>query len=128
LLDNSLRLRISGMGVVAGPVWLAGQITGTEGYVGSAMSGLVAGLNAAFHLRGRPPLDFPPTTMIGALLNYISGAEARDFQPMKANFGLLPPLNVRVAGKRDRNTAYARRSLADLFSPQEAIAAIRSDR
>jgi len=127
LLDNSLRLRISAMGA-AGPVWLAGQITGTEGYVGSAMSGLVVGLNAACHLSGRPSLHFPPTTMIGALLHYVSGAEARDFQPMKANFGLLPPLSVRVVGRRERNNAYACRSLADLSPLQEAIAAMRSDR
>jgi methylenetetrahydrofolate--tRNA-(uracil-5-)-methyltransferase len=96
------------------PTWFAGQITGTEGYVGSAMSGLVAGLNAARTLRGRPPLAFPPTTMIGALLYYISHAEPKDFQPMKANFGLLPPLEKRVRRKAERYQAYARRALADL--------------
>jgi methylenetetrahydrofolate--tRNA-(uracil-5-)-methyltransferase len=96
------------------PTWFAGQITGTEGYVGSAMSGLVAGLNAARTLRGQPPLAFPPPTMIGALLHYISHAEPRDFQPMKANFGLLPPLEKRVRRKAERYQAYASRALADL--------------
>ena len=96
-----------------GCIWFAGQITGTEGYVGSAMSGLVAGLNAFRHVRGQSPLVFPQTSMIGALLYYISHAEPRDFQPMKANFGLMPPLEKRVRRKRDRYQAYARRALSD---------------
>jgi methylenetetrahydrofolate--tRNA-(uracil-5-)-methyltransferase len=113
LLDATLRLQppISNLQAAT---WFAGQITGTEGYVGSAMSGLVAGLNAARILRGRPPLAFPPTTMIGALLHYISHAEPKDFQPMKANFGLLPSLEKRVRHKVERYQAYARRALADL--------------
>jgi methylenetetrahydrofolate--tRNA-(uracil-5-)-methyltransferase len=103
------------------PIWFAGQITGTEGYVGSAMSGLVAGLNAARTLHGQPPLAFPPTTMIGALLHYISHAEPKDFQPMKANFGLLPPLDKRVRRKPDRYQAYAQRALADLQTVVELL-------
>jgi methylenetetrahydrofolate--tRNA-(uracil-5-)-methyltransferase len=99
-----------------GPIWFAGQITGTEGYVGSAMSGLVAGLNASRHLNGQPGLIFPQTTMIGALLYYVSHADSNDFQPMKANFGLMPPLEKRVRRKRDRYRTYARRSLSDLGS------------
>jgi len=123
LLDATLRLRtsvsnsqspISQSPTFQPPIWFAGQITGTEGYVGSAMSGLVAGLNAVRFLRGRPPLVFPPTTMIGALLHYISHADPKDFQPMKANFGLLPPLEKRVRRKRDRYQAYARRALTAL--------------
>jgi methylenetetrahydrofolate--tRNA-(uracil-5-)-methyltransferase len=98
------------------PVWFAGQITGTEGYIGSAMSGLVAGLNAARNLQGQPPLIFPKTTMIGALLHYISHAEPGDFQPMKANFGLMPPLEKRVRRKKERYQAYARRALSDFQS------------
>ncbi len=78
------------------------------------MSGLVAGLNAARTLRGQPPLTFPPTTMIGALLHYISHAEPKDFQPMKANFGLLPPLEKRARRKAERYQAYASLALADL--------------
>ncbi len=97
-------------------IWFAGQITGTEGYVGSAMSGLVAGLNASRYVRGLSPLVFPQTSMIGALLYYVSHAEPSDFQPMKANFGLMSPLEKRVRRKRDRYQAYARRALSDLGS------------
>jgi len=99
-----------------GPIWFAGQITGTEGYVGSAMSGLVAGLNATRYLRDQSALMFPETTMIGALLHYISHAEPKEFQPMKANFGLMPPLEKRIRRKRERYQAYARRALSDLQS------------
>jgi methylenetetrahydrofolate--tRNA-(uracil-5-)-methyltransferase len=112
LLDATLRFKSTGR--PGDCIWFAGQITGTEGYVGSAMSGLVAGINASRHLEGTPALVFPPTSMIGALLYYISHAEPSDFQPMKANFGLLPPLEKRVRRKRDRYQAYARRALSDL--------------
>ncbi|MGQ9599731.1 MAG: FADH(2)-oxidizing methylenetetrahydrofolate--tRNA-(uracil(54)-C(5))-methyltransferase TrmFO [Anaerolineae bacterium] len=94
-------------------LFFAGQITGTEGYVGSVASGLVAGLNAARWLAGRPLLTFPPTTLIGALCEYVSTASG-DFQPMKANFGLLPPLDPPIRSKQERYAAYARRALADL--------------
>jgi methylenetetrahydrofolate--tRNA-(uracil-5-)-methyltransferase len=113
LLDAWLRLRVADDQRRA-PLWLAGQITGTEGYVGSTLSGLVAGLNAVCHLRGLPPLALPTTTLSGALLRYIVSAEAGEFQPMKANFGLLPPLETPVRHKRERYQAYARRALADL--------------
>jgi methylenetetrahydrofolate--tRNA-(uracil-5-)-methyltransferase len=92
----------------------AGQITGTEGYVGSVGSGLVAGTNAARLVRGQRPVSFPPTTMIGALCSYVCSAAPGGFQPMKANFGLLPPLDPPVRKKRERYAAYARRALADL--------------
>ena len=92
----------------------AGQITGTEGYIGSVASGLVAGLNAARLVQGAEPVQFPPTTMIGALCDYISSAGAKGFQPMKANFGLLPPLVPPVRNKRERYSAYSQRALADL--------------
>ncbi len=95
-------------------LFFAGQITGTEGYVGSAMGGLVAGINAARLLHGLEPFVFPRTTMIGALLYYITHADPRDFQPMKANFGLLPPLERRVRNKRQRYQRYAGRALRDL--------------
>jgi len=113
LLDASLRLRAPALGSPP-PIWFAGQITGTEGYVGSAMGGLVAGLNAVRTWRGEAPLVFPPTTMIGALLHYISHAEPENFQPMKANFGLLPALERQVRRKRERYEAYSRRALSDL--------------
>ncbi len=115
LLDATLRLDLS-VADSRPPIWFAGQITGTEGYVGSAMSGLVAGLNATRFSRGQSPLVFPQTTMIGALLHYISHAAPKDFQPMKANFGLMPPLERRVRRKKERYQAYARRALGDLGS------------
>ena len=95
-------------------LFFAGQITGAEGYVGNIATGLVAGVNAARLLQGRPPLTFPITTMIGALCDYLAHADPRDFQPMKANFGLLPPLERPPRDRRERALAYARRALADL--------------
>ncbi len=95
-------------------LFFAGQITGTEGYVGSVASGFVAGLNAVRLATDGPPLAFPPTTMIGALCAYICNADPGHFQPMKANFGLLPPLEPPVRNKRERYAAYSRRALADL--------------
>ncbi|MCU0509152.1 MAG: methylenetetrahydrofolate--tRNA-(uracil(54)-C(5))-methyltransferase (FADH(2)-oxidizing) TrmFO [Anaerolineae bacterium] len=95
-------------------LFFAGQITGTEGYVGSAAGGLVAGINAWAALTGRAPWRLPPSTMLGALLRYITEADAASFQPMKANFGLLPELDPPVREKRRRYAAYAERALADL--------------
>ena len=91
-------------------LFFAGQITGTEGYVGSTMGGLVAGINLARQLRGEPLLAPPRTSMIGALLHYITHAEPKDFQPMKANMALLPELEPPVRNKRDRYAAYADRA------------------
>ncbi len=92
----------------------AGQITGTEGYVGSTMGGLVAGVNAVRLLRGEPLLTLPRTTMAGALLHYITHAEPDNFQPMKAAMGLLPDLEETVRNKRARYATYAERAEADL--------------
>jgi methylenetetrahydrofolate--tRNA-(uracil-5-)-methyltransferase len=97
-------------------VFFGGQITGTEGYVGSTTSGFVAGLNAARLVAGEALLSFPPTTMMGAMCHYVSSADPDRFQPMKANFGLLPSLDPPVRKKRERYAAYARRALADLES------------
>lgn len=96
-------------------LFFGGQITGTEGYIASAASGLVAGLNAARLIRGQPLLVFPPTTMIGALCRYVTTA-CGEFQPMKPNFGLLPPLERAPRRKRERHRAYAERALRDLES------------
>ena len=104
-------------------LFFAGQITGTEGYVGSVASGLVAGLNAARLSAGQPLVTFPPTTMIGALAHYVCNADPDGFQPMKANFGLFPPLEPPVRNKRQRYAAYARRALEDLeeFQAEHSI-------
>jgi methylenetetrahydrofolate--tRNA-(uracil-5-)-methyltransferase len=95
-------------------LFFGGQITGTEGYVGSTASGLVAGLNAAQLMTGESLIVFPPTTMLGALCRYVTSAEPKSFQPMKPNFGLMPPLERPVRRKRDRHRAYTQRALADL--------------
>jgi methylenetetrahydrofolate--tRNA-(uracil-5-)-methyltransferase len=95
-------------------LFFAGQITGVEGYVGNAATGLLAGLNAARLLRGRSTLTLPPTTMMGALCHYVTHAEPKDFQPMKANFGLMPPLEQRIRNKKARYQAYADRARRDL--------------
>jgi len=95
-------------------LFFAGQITGIEGYAGNAASGLLAGVNAARVLQGQPPVVLPRTTMLGALCHYITACEPAHFQPMKANFGLLPPLDDRVKAKAERYRAYAARALADL--------------
>lgn len=95
-------------------LFFAGQITGVEGYMGNAASGLVAGLNAARLIKGQPLITFPPTTMIGALCWYITHAEPKTFQPMKANFGLMPPLENPPKGKRDRARRYVERALTEM--------------
>lgn len=102
-------------------LFFAGQITGTEGYIGSIASGLVAGLNAARLAMGKELVAFPPTTMIGALSNYVCSATPDGFQPMKANFGLLPPLDPPVRNKRQRYAGYAERALRDLELYIEAV-------
>ncbi len=95
-------------------LFFAGQITGMEGYVGSTAGGLWAGLNIARVVSGQRPLTLPPVTMLGALLTYITAAEGANFQPMKANFGLLPPIEPLIRDKRQRYAAYAVRALAAL--------------
>ena len=92
----------------------AGQMTGVEGYVESASSGLVAGINAARLARGEAPLVFPETTCHGALAHYITTGEAEHFQPMNVNFGLLPPLSQRIRKKREKKQRLAERALADI--------------
>jgi methylenetetrahydrofolate--tRNA-(uracil-5-)-methyltransferase len=83
--------------------------------MGNIATGLLAGWNAARLVQGQVPLRLPPTTMLGALCEYITHADLADFQPMKANFGILPPLETTDRlGKRERAAAYAARALADL--------------
>ena len=94
-------------------LFFAGQIVGVEGYVGNAGTGLLAGVNAARLLTGGHPLILPPATMLGALCHYVTHAAAKEFQPMKANFGILPPLPPRP-GKQDNGRLYADRALTAL--------------
>lgn len=96
-------------------LFFAGQITGVEGYMGNIATGLLAGVNAARLHHSQAPLTLPQTTMLGALCHYVTHADLKDFQPMKANFGILPPLEfASKVGKRERGATYAERSLADL--------------
>jgi methylenetetrahydrofolate--tRNA-(uracil-5-)-methyltransferase len=95
-------------------VLFAGQIVGVEGYMGNIATGLLAGVNAVRLLNDEMPLTLPVSTMLGALLNYITHADLQDFQPMKANFGLLPPITAPARAKRDRSRQYAERALQAL--------------
>ena len=92
----------------------AGQITGVEGYVESTASGCLAALELARRLEGKPPLDFPQETAIGALALYISNQSVVNFQPMNVNYGLIPQLGYRVKGKRNKNAKLADRALEKL--------------
>jgi methylenetetrahydrofolate--tRNA-(uracil-5-)-methyltransferase len=92
-------------------LFFAGQITGVEGYMGNIATGLLAGLNAARLLNGQLPLELPVTNMLGALCYYITHAELKDFQPMKANFGLLPPLVDPIRNKKESKAAVVARAL-----------------
>ena len=90
----------------------AGQMTGVEGYVESAASGFLVGVETARRLTGKPPIDFPRETAIGALGLYVSNPSVTVFQPMNINFGIMPPLDHRVKGKRNKNAELSARSLA----------------
>ncbi|MBQ9680387.1 MAG: methylenetetrahydrofolate--tRNA-(uracil(54)-C(5))-methyltransferase (FADH(2)-oxidizing) TrmFO [Ruminococcus sp.] len=94
--------------------FFAGQLTGVEGYMESASSGLLCGINAARLLAGQDTVTLPPTTMMGAMARYISDPFVTDFQPMGANFGILPELVHRPRDKAERGQAYADRALSDL--------------
>lgn len=90
----------------------AGQMTGVEGYVESAASGMLVGIETAARILGLEPVNFPQETAIGALSLYISGGSVGDFQPMNINFGIISPLGYRVKGKRNKNAEISARSLA----------------
>ncbi|MBR3294623.1 MAG: methylenetetrahydrofolate--tRNA-(uracil(54)-C(5))-methyltransferase (FADH(2)-oxidizing) TrmFO [Oscillospiraceae bacterium] len=106
LLDRYYRLRSEPR------ISFAGQMTGVEGYVESAASGMLVGIETAARLLGLSPVNFPQETAIGALGLYISGGSVGDFQPMNINFGIISPLDHRVKGKRNKNAAISERSLA----------------
>ena len=115
LLDRYYRL-------MADPrVSFAGQMTGVEGYVESAASGFLAGVETARRLRGLPPVDFPQETAVGALGLYVSNRSVTVFQPMNINFGIMPPLGRRVKGKRNKNAELSRRSLEIIEKLRETV-------
>lgn len=113
LLDKHFNLRSNKR------FYFAGQMTGVEGYVESAASGLMAGLAAARAVLELPEVEFPDVTAHGALANYISNPAIENFQPMNINFGLIPPLTVRIRKKREKNAQIAARALEalDVFLP-----------
>ena len=95
-------------------IFFAGQITGVEGYMESAGSGILAGINAVRYANEQEPLVLTENTMLGALSHYISDESVSDFQPMGANFGILPPIEPKIRDKKERYMALAKRSLAEL--------------
>ncbi|MCM3704208.1 MULTISPECIES: FADH(2)-oxidizing methylenetetrahydrofolate--tRNA-(uracil(54)-C(5))-methyltransferase TrmFO [Cytobacillus] len=95
-------------------LFFAGQMTGVEGYVESAASGLVAGINAARLVKGEDPIEFPHETAIGSMARYITTANPKSFQPMNANFGLFPDLPEKIRGKKERNEKHAERALGTI--------------
>ncbi len=99
-------------------VFFAGQLSGVEGYMESAASGIIAGLNAVARVKNTPPVVLPNFTMIGALLNYITDETVTNFQPMGANFGIIPPLENHIRDKRERYMALSQRSL-EFFKNKE---------
>ena len=92
-------------------LFFAGQITGVEGYMESAASGILAGRNVVRRVRGEPSLILPPETMMGALSRHVAESTSKDFQPMGANFGVLPSLQPHIRDKKERYAALAQRSL-----------------
>ena len=115
LLDRYYRLRSTPR------IVFAGQMTGVEGYVESCASGFLAGVELARRLKGQAPIDFPRETAIGALGLYISNDSIPDFQPMNVNFGIIPPLDHRVKGKRNKNAELSRRSLELLENMKQEV-------
>ena len=105
LLDRYYRLRTEPR------ISFAGQMTGVEGYVESAASGMLVGIETAARVLGMEPVNFPQETATGALALYISGGSVGDFQPMNVNFGIISPLGYRVKGKRNKNAEISKRSL-----------------
>ena len=115
LLDRYYRLRSEPR------ISFAGQMTGVEGYVESAASGFLVGVETARRLLGQTPVDFPAETAIGALGLYVSNQAVTQFQPMNINFGIMPPLDHRVKGKRNKNAELSVRSLTLIDSMREEV-------
>ena len=102
-------------------IFFAGQLSGVEGYMESAASGILAGINAYKMLTNTPPVILPKTTMLGAMVDYITDEQTQKFQPMGANFGLLPALDVHIRDKKERYKALAMRALDDLANVKELM-------
>jgi methylenetetrahydrofolate--tRNA-(uracil-5-)-methyltransferase len=102
-------------------LYFAGQITGVEGYVESASSGLIAGLNASLQYMGKKEIVFPSSTAIGALSNYISDKNIKEFQPMNINFGLIDKLDLRIRDKRKKNYEISQRALKVIKEIEDAL-------
>ena len=115
LLDKNLSLKSDNR------IFFAGQFSGVEGYMESAASGILAGINAYKMLTQKPPVILPKTTMLGAMVDYITNEQTVKFQPMGANFGLLPALDVHIRDKKERYKALAMRALDDLANVKELM-------
>lgn len=102
-------------------IFFAGQITGVEGYMESAGSGILAGINAVRFAEGKEPFVLKNDTMLGALSEYISDESVKGFQPMGANFGVLPPIEPKIRDKKERYKALADRALASLEASMENL-------
>jgi methylenetetrahydrofolate--tRNA-(uracil-5-)-methyltransferase len=102
-------------------VFFAGQLTGVEGYLESAATGLLAGINAARLARGESPISPPVSTMLGALLRYLTHSAPDTFQPINANFGVLPRLPQIVRDRQERNRLLAERAQTDFSSWRERL-------
>ena len=113
LLDKNLSLKSDNR------IFFAGQFSGVEGYMESAASGILAGINAYKMLTQKPPVILPKTTMLGAMVDYITDEQTQKFQPMGANFGLLPALDVHIRDKKERYKALAERAIIDLKNVKE---------
>jgi len=113
LLDRFYRLRNNPR------IGFAGQITGVEGYIESAASGLLAGIETAREKQNMQPIKFPGETAIGALALYISAGSVSNFQPININFGIINALDVKIKGKRNKNLAISERSLKSIGSIRE---------
>ncbi|APT19185.1 tRNA M(5)U-54 methyltransferase [Amylolactobacillus amylotrophicus DSM 20534] len=120
-LNSPLLLKQNYESKMQSGLFFAGQMTGVEGYVESAGSGLVAGLNAYQAAMGLAPIIFPETTELGGMAHYITHANAKHFQPMNANFALVPTLSTRIRQKKERNLALSQKALADLANFQQEI-------
>ena len=117
LLEATLQLK------GAPDLFLAGQISGVEGYIESTAMGLLAGIQVAHYRAGRPMIPPPAATALGALVHHLTDADQKTFQPMNVNFGLFPPLGLKIK-KRDRGQKYAERAMAAMG---EWIKAVNSE-